>query len=161
MELEVAVFCSLLKLTQALLCINAGTRPHKCTDCDMAFVTSGELVRHRRYKHTHEKPFKCSMCDYASVEVREAPVCFIGHCLQSLGVLPLLRFPASTSIHPWLEQGQDVLIAESFNMSLQLVNQHSLSLNMHNCKQVAKPTQQHKARCFRAAFFNVTLFVCR
>lgn len=34
----------------------------------MAFVTSGELVRHRRYKHTHEKPFKCSMCDYCSVE---------------------------------------------------------------------------------------------
>lgn len=49
--------------------ISIGTRPHKCTDCDMAFVTSGELVRHRRYKHTHEKPFKCSMCDYCSVEV--------------------------------------------------------------------------------------------
>ncbi|KAA8595597.1 hypothetical protein FQN60_010888 [Etheostoma spectabile] len=46
---------------------HTGTRPHKCTDCDMAFVTSGELVRHRRYKHTHEKPFKCSMCDYCSV----------------------------------------------------------------------------------------------
>uniref|UniRef100_A0A4W6BJQ7 C2H2-type domain-containing protein n=1 Tax=Lates calcarifer TaxID=8187 RepID=A0A4W6BJQ7_LATCA len=52
-----------------LFLLYAGTRPHKCTDCDMAFVTSGELVRHRRYKHTHEKPFKCSMCDYASVEV--------------------------------------------------------------------------------------------
>lgn len=50
-------------------CKLLGTRPHKCPDCDMAFVTSGELVRHRRYKHTHEKPFKCSMCDYASVEV--------------------------------------------------------------------------------------------
>ncbi|KAJ4947257.1 hypothetical protein JOQ06_009294 [Pogonophryne albipinna] len=48
---------------------HTGTRPHKCQDCDMAFVTSGELVRHRRYKHTHEKPFKCSMCDYCSVEV--------------------------------------------------------------------------------------------
>ncbi|XP_062448919.1 transcriptional repressor CTCF-like [Rhea pennata] len=48
---------------------HTGTRPHKCPDCDMAFVTSGELVRHRRYKHTHEKPFKCSVCDYASVEV--------------------------------------------------------------------------------------------
>ncbi|XP_067853949.1 transcriptional repressor CTCF isoform X3 [Heptranchias perlo] len=48
---------------------HTGTKPHKCPDCDMAFVTSGELVRHRRYKHTHEKPFKCSMCDYASVEV--------------------------------------------------------------------------------------------
>ncbi|XP_066091746.1 transcriptional repressor CTCFL [Saccopteryx bilineata] len=47
---------------------HTGTRPHKCGDCDMAFVTSGELVRHRRYRHTHEKPFKCSMCKYASVE---------------------------------------------------------------------------------------------
>ncbi|XP_027708504.1 transcriptional repressor CTCFL isoform X1 [Vombatus ursinus] len=47
---------------------HTGTRPYKCSDCDMAFVTSGELVRHRRYKHTHEKPFKCSMCEYASVE---------------------------------------------------------------------------------------------
>ena len=35
----------------------------------MAFVTSGELTRHRRYKHTHEKPFKCTLCDYASVEI--------------------------------------------------------------------------------------------
>lgn len=58
--------------------VDPGTRPHKCTDCDMAFVTSGELVRHRRYKHTHEKPFKCSMCDYASVEVTSVLVflCF-------------------------------------------------------------------------------------
>ncbi|XP_052037549.1 transcriptional repressor CTCFL [Apodemus sylvaticus] len=47
---------------------HTGTRPYKCEDCDMAFVTSGELVRHRRYKHTHEKPFKCSLCKYASVE---------------------------------------------------------------------------------------------
>ncbi|XP_017707666.1 PREDICTED: transcriptional repressor CTCFL isoform X1 [Rhinopithecus bieti] len=47
---------------------HTGTRPYKCNDCNMAFVTSGELVRHRRYKHTHEKPFKCSMCKYASVE---------------------------------------------------------------------------------------------
>ncbi|XP_008052601.1 transcriptional repressor CTCFL [Carlito syrichta] len=47
---------------------HTGTRPYKCGDCNMAFVTSGELIRHRRYKHTHEKPFKCSMCKYASVE---------------------------------------------------------------------------------------------
>ncbi|KAG8513353.1 Transcriptional repressor CTCFL [Galemys pyrenaicus] len=47
---------------------HTGTRPYKCGDCGMAFVTSGELVRHRRYKHTHEKPFKCTMCKYASVE---------------------------------------------------------------------------------------------
>nr|XP_045013008.1 transcriptional repressor CTCFL [Jaculus jaculus] len=47
---------------------HTGTRPNKCRDCHMAFVTSGELVRHKRYKHTHEKPFRCSMCKYASVE---------------------------------------------------------------------------------------------
>lgn len=34
-------------------------------------------MRHRRYKHTHEKPFKCSMCDYASVEVGPANVYWI------------------------------------------------------------------------------------
>ncbi|XP_009579071.1 PREDICTED: transcriptional repressor CTCFL-like, partial [Fulmarus glacialis] len=48
--------------------VHTGTRPHKCSDCDMAFVTSGELSRHRRYKHTLEKPFKCSVCKYSSVE---------------------------------------------------------------------------------------------
>ncbi|XP_040131743.2 transcriptional repressor CTCFL [Ictidomys tridecemlineatus] len=47
---------------------HTGTRPYKCGDCDMAFVTSGELVRHRRYRHTHEKPFSCTLCKYASVE---------------------------------------------------------------------------------------------
>jgi uncharacterized Zn-finger protein len=35
----------------------------------MAFTTSGELVRHIRYKHTFEKPHKCTECDYASVEL--------------------------------------------------------------------------------------------
>lgn len=29
----------------------------------------GELVRHVRYRHTHEKPHKCNECDYASVEL--------------------------------------------------------------------------------------------
>ncbi|XP_076208210.1 transcriptional repressor CTCFL isoform X2 [Aptenodytes patagonicus] len=48
--------------------VHTGTRPYKCSDCDMAFVTSGELSRHRRYKHTLEKPFKCSVCKYSSVE---------------------------------------------------------------------------------------------
>ena len=27
----------------------------------MAFVTNGELTRHTKYKHTHEKPFKCKV----------------------------------------------------------------------------------------------------
>ncbi|KAJ7401622.1 CCCTC-binding factor like protein [Pitangus sulphuratus] len=45
-----------------------GTKPHKCSECDTAFVTRGELSRHRRYKHTLEKPFKCTICEYCSVE---------------------------------------------------------------------------------------------
>ncbi|XP_042317421.1 transcriptional repressor CTCFL isoform X2 [Sceloporus undulatus] len=47
---------------------HTGTKPYKCSECDMAFVTSGELSRHRRYKHTLEKPFKCTFCNYCSVE---------------------------------------------------------------------------------------------
>lgn len=46
-----------------------GRRPHKCKCCDSAFTTSGELIRHVRYKHTFEKPHKCPHCDYASVEL--------------------------------------------------------------------------------------------
>uniref|UniRef100_A0A8C2T6J1 C2H2-type domain-containing protein n=1 Tax=Coturnix japonica TaxID=93934 RepID=A0A8C2T6J1_COTJA len=41
--------------------VHTGTRPYKCSDCDIAFVTSGELARHRCYKHTFEKPFKYSI----------------------------------------------------------------------------------------------------
>ncbi|KAM6340259.1 LOW QUALITY PROTEIN: transcriptional repressor CTCFL, partial [Alca torda] len=51
--------------------VHTGTRPYKCSDCDMAFVTSGELLRHRRYKHTLEKTFKCSVCKYSSVEASQ------------------------------------------------------------------------------------------
>jgi hypothetical protein len=29
----------------------------------------GELVRHVRYRHTHEKPHHCTECDYSSVEL--------------------------------------------------------------------------------------------
>lgn len=33
------------------------------------FLSSGELVRHVRYRHTHEKPHHCTECDYSSVEL--------------------------------------------------------------------------------------------
>ncbi|KAJ9600457.1 hypothetical protein L9F63_009227 [Diploptera punctata] len=53
------------------------TQAHMCNYCNYtspkrnynAFTTSGELVRHVRYRHTHEKPHKCTECDYASVEL--------------------------------------------------------------------------------------------
>ena len=48
---------------------HTGVRPHQCKFCDAAFTTSGELVRHIRYRHTHEKPHRCNECDYASVEL--------------------------------------------------------------------------------------------
>lgn len=36
---------------------------------DEKCLLTGELVRHVRYRHTHEKPHKCHECDYASVEL--------------------------------------------------------------------------------------------
>ena len=47
----------------------SGTKLLHCKCWDLSFTTSGELVRHVRYRHTHEKPHKCSECDYQSVEL--------------------------------------------------------------------------------------------
>lgn len=43
-------------------------KPFLCDDCDGCFRHAGELQRHVRYKHTLEKPHKCTICSYAAVE---------------------------------------------------------------------------------------------
>lgn len=41
---------------------------YSCTLCDVNFGKYKELVEHTRNQHPDEKPYKCSECDYASVE---------------------------------------------------------------------------------------------
>ncbi|XP_053937530.1 transcriptional repressor CTCFL [Cuculus canorus] len=58
-----------LKLQICALHHIKGTRPYKCSDCEMAFVSSGELSQHKPYKHVLEKPSKCLACGCSSVEI--------------------------------------------------------------------------------------------
>ena len=44
---------------------HSGEKPFKCTQCDYASVQSSTLRRHMK-THTGEKPHKCNQCDYAS-----------------------------------------------------------------------------------------------
>ncbi|KAF2978307.1 hypothetical protein EK904_004337, partial [Melospiza melodia maxima] len=54
---------------------HSGEKRHACHLCPKAALLhshvnthTGELARHRRYKRTLEKPFKCTICEYSSVE---------------------------------------------------------------------------------------------
>lgn len=49
--------------------VHLGLKPYKCVECEHMFTTRGELIRHTRYKHTLERPHKCTICDYSSVEL--------------------------------------------------------------------------------------------
>ena len=46
-----------------------GVKKYACGDCDMSFDLSSSLMRHRM-KHTGERPFKCSICNYAATDMR-------------------------------------------------------------------------------------------
>jgi len=48
--------------------VHNGEKSHCCHLCSAEFASSGELVRHTKYKHTHEKAYKCTLCEYSAVE---------------------------------------------------------------------------------------------
>jgi uncharacterized Zn-finger protein len=62
------LFCSNGVFVETFIALTGNMR---CVvqECDASFTTSGELVRHVRYRHTYEKPHRCTECDYASVEL--------------------------------------------------------------------------------------------
>ena len=45
-----------------------GIRPYQCKTCSSKFTTGGELFRHTQYKHSNEKAYHCTECDYKCVE---------------------------------------------------------------------------------------------
>ncbi|KAK4878608.1 hypothetical protein RN001_011114 [Aquatica leii] len=47
---------------------HTGEKPFQCSICDYSSRESGCLKIHM-YKHTGEKPFKCNICDYCSITV--------------------------------------------------------------------------------------------
>ncbi|KAM3922075.1 uncharacterized protein RB166_011382 isoform 2-T2 [Leptodactylus fuscus] len=59
--------------------VHLGIKPHKCSDCEMAYGTAADLLRHTRSVHSLEKPFKCCYCDYASAEVSRMKIHIRSH----------------------------------------------------------------------------------
>ena len=49
------------KLKQHIDTVHLGLRPHKCTQCDMAFGLKGDLNKH--IKSAHENAFVCPTCN--------------------------------------------------------------------------------------------------
>ncbi|XP_074173870.1 transcriptional repressor CTCFL isoform X2 [Rhinolophus sinicus] len=124
---------------------HTGTRPYKCADCDMAFVTSGELVRHRRYKHTHEKPFKCSMCKYASVEASKLKRHIRSHtgerpfqcCLCSYASKDTYKLKRHMRTHsgekPYECHVCHVRFTQSGTMKIHILQKHSENVPKYQC----------------------------
>ncbi|CAL4159954.1 unnamed protein product, partial [Meganyctiphanes norvegica] len=42
--------------------IHSGYKPYQCSQCDKAFLNSGNLIIHMR-THTGDKAFQCNQCD--------------------------------------------------------------------------------------------------
>ena len=59
----------LLHLVSCTLSICHLNFPDKTDHCSNYISNLGELVRHVRYRHTHEKPHHCTECNYSSVEL--------------------------------------------------------------------------------------------
>ncbi|XP_069606963.1 oocyte zinc finger protein XlCOF28-like isoform X1 [Ranitomeya imitator] len=59
--------------------VHLGIKPHKCSECDMAYRTPADLLRHTRSVHDLEKPFQCCYCDYASVEATRMKIHIRSH----------------------------------------------------------------------------------
>ncbi|XP_074066430.1 transcriptional repressor CTCFL [Macrotis lagotis] len=128
---------------------HTGTRPYKCSDCDMAFVTSGELVRHRRYKHTHEKPFKCSMCKYASVEASKLKRHIRSHtgerpfhcCLCSYASKDTYKLKRHMRTHsgekPYECYVCHARFTQSGTMKIHILQKHSENVPKHQCPHCA------------------------
>ncbi|XP_008571568.1 PREDICTED: transcriptional repressor CTCFL, partial [Galeopterus variegatus] len=128
---------------------HTGTRPYKCDDCDMAFVTSGELVRHRRYKHTHEKPFKCSLCKYASVEASKLKRHIRSHTGECPFQCHLCSYASKDSYklkrHMRIHSGEKpyechichARFTQSGTMKIHVLQKHSENVPKHQCPHCA------------------------
>lgn len=57
---------------------------HKCTMCEMTCSKPSTLLKHMRYRHLNERPFKCHLCKHAAVTKNDLQHHLMTHCAEKL-----------------------------------------------------------------------------
>lgn len=57
---------------------------YKCSLCEMTCCRPSILLKHMKYRHFNERPFKCHLCKHASVTQNDLQQHLVTHCAEKL-----------------------------------------------------------------------------
>ncbi|KRT79796.1 zinc finger protein, partial [Oryctes borbonicus] len=65
---------------------------YKCSMCDMTCPKPSILAQHIKYRHLNERPYKCNLCEHASVTKANLEQHLTTHCVEKLMICDECNF---------------------------------------------------------------------